>query len=70
MAATEILLRVQNYDLAATLDSGQTFRWQPQQESWTGILGEHWVQLTQTLLWKTGIGSGSFSRRISIWRRS
>jgi N-glycosylase/DNA lyase len=48
MAATEILLRVRNYDLAATLDSGQTFRWHLQRESWTGILGDHWVQLTQT----------------------
>ena len=28
MAATEILLRVRDYDLAATLDSGQAFRWQ------------------------------------------
>jgi len=27
MAATEILLQVRNYDLAATLDSGQAFRW-------------------------------------------
>ena len=28
MAGTEILLRVRDYDLAATLDSGQAFRWQ------------------------------------------
>ena len=28
MAATEILLPVRDYDLAATLDSGQVFRWQ------------------------------------------
>jgi hypothetical protein len=27
MSATEILLRVRDYDLAATLDSGQVFRW-------------------------------------------
>ena len=32
MAATEILLRVENYDLAATLDSGQAFRWQRAEE--------------------------------------
>jgi N-glycosylase/DNA lyase len=30
MAETEILLRVRDYDLAATLDSGQAFRWQPE----------------------------------------
>ena len=48
MAATEILLRVENYDLAATLDSGQAFRWQKQNDSWIGILGKHGVRLTQT----------------------
>ena len=32
MTATEILLRVRNYDLAATLDSGQAFRWQRAEE--------------------------------------
>jgi N-glycosylase/DNA lyase len=29
-SATEILLPVRDYDLAATLDSGQVFRWQPE----------------------------------------
>ncbi len=47
MAETEILLRVQDYDLAATLDSGQVFRWQEHNGSWTGVLGEHRVRLTQ-----------------------
>jgi len=69
MAATEILLRVRDYDLAATLDSGQAFRWQienlkhgrPARKfrdhavdsptlpcSWVGVIGKHWVRLTQT----------------------
>ena len=48
MAATEILLRVENYDLSATLDSGQAFRWQKQNDSWVGIIGKHAVRLTQT----------------------
>jgi N-glycosylase/DNA lyase len=47
MAATEILLRVRDYDLAATLDSGQAFRWQPGNDSWVGVIGRHWVRLTQ-----------------------
>ncbi|MGA2788247.1 MAG: DNA glycosylase [Verrucomicrobiota bacterium] len=47
MAGTEILLRVRDYDLAATLDSGQAFRWQFQDGSWTGVIGRHWVRLTQ-----------------------
>ncbi|MGA3285221.1 MAG: DNA glycosylase [Verrucomicrobiota bacterium] len=48
MAATEILLRVRDYDLAATLDSGQAFRWRQQKNSWTGVVGRHWARLTQT----------------------
>ena len=45
---SEILLRVRDYDLAATLDSGQVFRWQRQNDVWVGIIGNHWVRLTQT----------------------
>jgi N-glycosylase/DNA lyase len=48
MAATEILLRVRDYDLAATLDSGQVFRWRQNGDSWEGIVGKHFVRLTQT----------------------
>jgi N-glycosylase/DNA lyase len=47
-ASTTILLRVRNYDLAATLDSGQVFRWQPDHGSWSGIIGRRGVRLTQT----------------------
>ena len=48
MAETKILLRVHDYDLAATLDSGQVFRWREQNGSWTGVVEKHWVRLTQT----------------------
>ncbi len=34
--------------LPATLDSGQVFRWQRQNESWIGVVGKHWLRLTQT----------------------
>jgi N-glycosylase/DNA lyase len=44
---SSILLPVRNYDLAATLDSGQTFRWQPCNDSWVGVVGQRWVRLTQ-----------------------
>ncbi len=44
----EITLPVREYDLAATLDSGQTFRWQPRGDSWVGIIGQRWVRLTQS----------------------
>ncbi len=44
---TEITLPVRNYDLGATLDSGQVFRWQQKAGSWTGIVGNRWARLTQ-----------------------
>ena len=44
----EIFLPVRDYDLAATLNSGQVFRWQPDGESWVGVLGKHVLHLTQT----------------------
>ena len=48
MAATEILLPVRDYDLAATLDSGQVFRWRQFENSWHGVIGKQFVRLTQT----------------------
>ena len=44
----EIFLPVRDYDLAATLDSGQVFRWHRNNDSWTGVVGNHFVRLTQT----------------------
>jgi N-glycosylase/DNA lyase len=46
--STETLFAVRDYDLAATLDSGQVFRWQQKENSWTGVVGKNFVQLTQT----------------------
>jgi N-glycosylase/DNA lyase len=45
--AAEIFLPARDYDLAATLDSGQAFRWWPEGDSWNGILGNHFLRLTQ-----------------------
>ncbi len=45
-------LKVRDYNLAATLDSGQAFRWKRQGAEWTGVIGNRWVRLTQT---ETGI---------------
>ena len=36
---------VSDYDLAATLGSGQAFRWRPQADSWTGVIAGRWVRL-------------------------
>ena len=37
---------VRDYDLAATLDSGQVFRWRPHAGGWEGIVAGRWVRLT------------------------
>src|SRR5438105_4797002 len=34
-----------DYDLDATLTSGQAFRWSRQGNIWNGVLGSRWVQL-------------------------
>jgi len=38
---------VRHYDLAATLTSGQAFRWQSHQDAWLGVIGKRWVRLRQ-----------------------
>lgn len=37
---------VSDYDLAATLTSGQAFRWRQYAGSWVGVIGRRWVRLT------------------------
>ena len=48
MTATEIFLPVRDYDLAATLDSGQVFRWRLVENSWHGVIGNNFIRLMQT----------------------
>ena len=36
---------VRDYDLAATLDSGQAFRWQQRDGAWEGVIAGRWVRL-------------------------
>jgi N-glycosylase/DNA lyase len=45
--ARQQFFRVRDYDLAATLTSGQAFRWREHDGWWEGIVGERWVQLRQ-----------------------
>ena len=47
-SSSSILLSVRDYDLAATLDSGQVFRWRQIGDSWEGVIGRHFVRLTQS----------------------
>src|ERR1700752_3407098 len=48
MNPREKIFPVRNYDLAATLTSGQAFRWQAHGDAWVGIVGQHWVRLRST----------------------
>jgi N-glycosylase/DNA lyase len=41
----EVVFSVSDYDLAATLTSGQAFRWYQHGEAWEGVIGKHWVSL-------------------------
>src|SRR5205814_8999947 len=36
---------VREYDLEATLTSGQAFRWRGEGQSWQGVIGKRWVRL-------------------------
>ena len=42
-----LFLPVKDYDLGATLSSGQAFRWKQGVAGWEGIIGGRWVQLEQ-----------------------
>src|SRR5205823_12446276 len=48
-----------DYDLAATLTSGQAFRWQLCQGWWEGVIGSRWVCLRAEPDLQTGAGAGS-----------
>ncbi|MBN2506584.1 MAG: hypothetical protein JXQ71_07810 [Verrucomicrobia bacterium] len=43
----EICIPARNYALAATLGSGQAFRWTPCDDAWEGVVGPRWVWLRQ-----------------------
>lgn len=44
--SAQVFFEVSDYDLEATLSSGQAFRWTLQDGAWEGVLGSHWVRLT------------------------
>jgi N-glycosylase/DNA lyase len=39
------ILWASDYDLAATLNSGQAFRWTSRDRGWNGVIGRRWVRL-------------------------
>jgi N-glycosylase/DNA lyase len=44
--ARERFFPVSDYDLAATLNSGQAFRWHKTGDAWEGVIGRRWVRLS------------------------
>ena len=54
-ALTETVFRVRDYDLAATLSSGQAFRWVFRDGAWEGVIGDHWVQLREGIKARTSV---------------
>jgi N-glycosylase/DNA lyase len=45
--STACFIAARDYDLAATLTSGQAFRWKPRDGAWEGVVGSRWVRLRQ-----------------------
>jgi N-glycosylase/DNA lyase len=45
--ATEIFLPAKDYNLGATLNSGQVFRWRQQGDFWIGVVGNKYARLRQ-----------------------
>ena len=45
MVTRKTVFAVRDYDLAATLTSGQAFRWQMENGAWTGVIGGRWLRL-------------------------
>ena len=45
--STTCFIAARDYDLAATLASGQAFRWSLRDGAWEGVIGSRWVRLRQ-----------------------
>lgn len=43
----EAIFKTRDYDLAATLNSGQSFRWEAHGTGWAGVVHGRWVRLEQ-----------------------
>src|SRR6185436_12222253 len=47
-AGRKTIFAVQDYDLDATLASGQAFRWERNDGAWMGVVAGRWVKLQTT----------------------
>jgi N-glycosylase/DNA lyase len=48
MSGSQIVIPVRDYDLAATLTSGQAFRWRKCDGWWEGVVSAHWMRVKQS----------------------
>ena len=48
MSGAQTLIEVRDYDLAATLTSGQAFRWELCDGWWEGVVAGRWIRLRQS----------------------
>src|SRR5689334_23327374 len=55
---------LRDYDLGATLSSGQAFRWQCRDRSWFGAIGRRWVRLRA----EAGLLTAEVAEPVSDWR--
>jgi N-glycosylase/DNA lyase len=63
MTGCRAIFAVEDYDLAATLSSGQAFRWRRAGDAWDGVIGGRWVRLRQEpgqILAQTRSGGGDW----------
>jgi N-glycosylase/DNA lyase len=63
MSGSQTFFEVRDYDLAATLASGQAFRWRQRESQWEGVVQGRWVRLRQTA---AGI-SAQTARPVADW---
>jgi len=64
LGQNQMLFPAQHYDLAATLTSGQAFRWRLRDGHWQGVVGENWVRLRlsgQDILAETAVPVADWS---------
>src|SRR5204863_3813295 len=54
-ALNEASFPVRDYDLSATLSSGQAFGWVFRDGAWEGVIGKHWVQLRDGIWARTAM---------------
>jgi N-glycosylase/DNA lyase len=64
MSGSQTFIEVRDYDLAATLTSGQAFRWQPRDGWWEAVVAGRWVRLQPAT---AGI-SAETAEPIADWR--